>query len=451
MDSGNDKRGSAEGLIMDRILPAIFNISLTAIFVIAALLLTRLFLCRTPKVIPYTLLAVVLFNLLYPFKPESVFNLTPFRAEPISEQSVIAPGQEFNSFDASLNSMQAPGDDVYISFNPGAANPDLLPDSSGEKVRTYLFGSQAHPVFGGYRWRIGDVPFNVNENQPLGILDKIYLGMTNEEVYELFGVPDFQASGLMWYGYNDIGIFDPSFGFNGLIERITLANGWSWSVHDLINAAVKRQNMPDVSTDDVSFEWHEIVDLEATERGFTVNVISQYERYLPDGEYNVRRTKWAYSHIELAFAKNEEYDYVLTSYNSDDNVWLVGMEPELKCYTEAMYFFVGALPSPCRFGLHRGGTAAITNYAECSTVDDDMFLISYFPGATLAIEEYDDQYATYPSNYYSWVIEYANSRKNITVGKDGTGAIPITDDMIGIYSIVDGRYEIKFERYVRAD
>jgi len=31
------------------------------------------------------------------------------------------------------------------------------------------------------------------------------------------------------------------------------------------------------------------------------------------------------------------------------------------------------------------------------------------------------------------------------------GAIPITDDMIGIYNNVEGKYEIKFERYVKAD
>jgi len=290
------------------------------------------------------------------------------------------------------------------------------------------------------------VIFYENETASSDMLNKIYLGMTNEEVYALFGEPDYHASGLMWYGYNNVGTFDPSFGFNGLIERISLDNGWSWSIHDLISAEVKRHNTYDAPIGEVPFEWHEIVDLEATERGFTVKVISQYEHYLPDGEYNVLRTKWEYSHMELSFAKNKNYEYVLTSYSSDNNVWLMGMEPEFKCYTEAMCFFVGAVPGSGRFGFHKGGTAAITNYAECSTVDDDVFLIRYFPGATLAIEEYDEQYATYPSNY-TWFIMYANSSKNITVGKDGMGVMPITDDMIGIYNNVEGKYEIKFERY----
>jgi hypothetical protein len=40
------------------------------------------------------------------------------------------------------------------------------------------------------------------------ILDKIYLGMPTADVYGLFGEPDYQASGLMWFGYNDVGIFD---------------------------------------------------------------------------------------------------------------------------------------------------------------------------------------------------------------------------------------------------
>ena len=318
----------------------------------------------------------------------------------------------------------------------------------------------------GYSW----YAFRVNVAD---VLDKVYLGMPNEEVYELFGEPDYQASGLMWYGYDGIGTFDPSFGFDGSIERISLANGWSWSVHDLISAAVMQQSNGPYYVHDGAYptESHTILSLDANKDGFTVYIISLWMTFLPDGEYNVRDVGGAHSPLALTFAKSRDGDYELIEYwRPDDGTYYM---PSIRskfpedtwnkvdtqlyiqahnncCYDQAMYFFVGALPSHGRFGFHKGGTAAVTDYAESQTVDDDVFLIRYFPGATLAIEEYDEQHAAYPSDYI-WVIEYADPSKNITVGKEGIGALPITDDMIGVYNINESKYEIKFERYVKAD
>ena len=123
---------------------------------------------------------------------------------------------------------------------------------------------------------------------------------------------------------------------------------------------------------------------------------------------------------------------------------------ERQNHEQAMYFFVGAIPSTGRFGFHSGGTVAVTDYAESSTTDDEVFVISYFPGATLSIEKYDEEYATYKPDS-RWIIEYADSSKNINVGRDGMGTIPITDDLIGIRCADDGRYEIKFEKYKKQD
>jgi beta-lactamase regulating signal transducer with metallopeptidase domain len=76
---------------MDKFFLSVLNMSLTASFVIAAVLLARLFLRRAPKVISYALWAVVLFNLLCPFKPESVFSLIPS-----SMPEITAPERNYN-------------------------------------------------------------------------------------------------------------------------------------------------------------------------------------------------------------------------------------------------------------------------------------------------------------------------------------------------------------------
>jgi hypothetical protein len=112
-----------------------------------------------------------------------------------------------------------------------------------------------------------------------------------------------------------------------------------------------------------------------------------------------------------------------------------------------MYHLIGAVPSSSRFGLPNGGTASITDYAESTVIDDNYFLIRYFPGATLAIEGYDERHINNQPEY-SCIVEYADSSKNITVGRDGMAPITITDDIIGIRTNGDDKYGIRFEKYV---
>ncbi|MDR2671626.1 MAG: M56 family metallopeptidase, partial [Oscillospiraceae bacterium] len=73
---------------MDSVFLTVLNMSLTAAFVIAAILLARFALrrSRAPKLISYLLWAVVLFNLLCPFKLESVFSLMPRHLPAVSEE-----------------------------------------------------------------------------------------------------------------------------------------------------------------------------------------------------------------------------------------------------------------------------------------------------------------------------------------------------------------------------
>ena len=281
------------------------------------------------------------------------------------------------------------------------------------------------------------------------IHDTIYLGMTNAEVRSLFGEPDFSASGLMWYGYDDVGVFNPSnLGADGYIDSISV-QGKDWSISELVNAAVKQHNKSDASTGEYPVHSSDITDIKANADSFTVNITSLYESYLPNGEYDVRRVHSLYSPLELSFAKNANFDYELTAY-LEAGPPQVGNEPdrdrlEHDNYTAAMYFFVGAIAYDCRYGIG-AGTAALTNVA-IATVENECFMIQYFPGARLLIEEYDAEYATAePGN---WIIEYANPNNNLAVGRDGTDSIQITNDMIGIIDADVGDYVMKFEKYIR--
>jgi beta-lactamase regulating signal transducer with metallopeptidase domain len=67
----------------DKLFLTLLNMSLTASVVIAVVVLARFALKRAPKWISYALWAVALFNLLCPFKPESVLSLNPFKPAPI--------------------------------------------------------------------------------------------------------------------------------------------------------------------------------------------------------------------------------------------------------------------------------------------------------------------------------------------------------------------------------
>ena len=91
----------------------------------------------------------------------------------------------------------------------------------------------------------------------------------------------------------------------------------------------------------------------------------------------------------------------------------------------------------------------MTNFAESEADTNDCFRIGYFPGATFQIYRYDENQAKYqPGN---WIIEYADPGKNISVGRDGVDNIPITDDLIGIYNVVDGKYDMLFDKFVKPE
>ena len=70
---------------------SVLNMSLTASYVIAAIMLARLFLKKAPKIISYALWAVAGFRLVFPFSFESVFSLIPFKSAPIPADITMQP------------------------------------------------------------------------------------------------------------------------------------------------------------------------------------------------------------------------------------------------------------------------------------------------------------------------------------------------------------------------
>jgi beta-lactamase regulating signal transducer with metallopeptidase domain len=74
---------------MDKLFLSVLNMSLTASFVIAAIMLARLPLKKAPKIISYCLWAIAGFRLVFPFSFESVFSLIPFKSAPIPTDIAI--------------------------------------------------------------------------------------------------------------------------------------------------------------------------------------------------------------------------------------------------------------------------------------------------------------------------------------------------------------------------
>jgi beta-lactamase regulating signal transducer with metallopeptidase domain len=141
---------------MDKIFLIVLNMSLTASFVIAAILLARLFLRRAPKVISYALWAVALFNLLCPIKPEGVFSLIPFDNRPIqipirsdpAASSVIGDNVSFvSALDAAYHAV---GD----ALNGGLGTVTVYTDSAPEGFRQ-AYHSEIWVIFGSYLWSAG--------------------------------------------------------------------------------------------------------------------------------------------------------------------------------------------------------------------------------------------------------------------------------------------------------
>ena len=317
--------------------------------------------------------------------------------------------------------------------------------------------------------------------------DQIYLGITQAETKKFLGEPDSIDPGSTFqvlYRYTDFA----SLYFSGstLHDRnpsiatiIWFNSGKAWDMYDLVSTAVKQHNMKNAAEGEYPVETHFEMEIKADPNSFTVYTFSLFESYLPDGEYNVRRVRNLYTPLELTFAKNTSGEYELavyrepedgekwewtekeiSTYGEPDNgkIWRMAennLIDENKLgqttYMEAMLHFVGAVPWDSAYGAV-GHTIFLTNVALTNDTEGNLtengygYTIKYLPGAKLQILEQDENTALH--RYSHCIIEYADPSKNITIGKSGTGEIPITDDLIGILCTDFNLYAMKFEKYI---
>ena len=250
-----------------------------------------------------------------------------------------------------------------------------------------------------------------------------------------------------------------------------------WSVYDLINEAVIQHNDQRYSGSEREYptQSHVLLALDADKNGFTAYIVSLFSTFLP-GENYVAEMGSTHTPLALTFVKSANGGYELAKYwepedgayylpsirsKFPESIWdkvdtqLYFEASQKWCYDQAMCHFFGPIPFQARVAIRPNTYDAVnlTRNVGCRIIEGtSCFLITSFPGATLQFEPYekvkDRRLIRDPG---SWVITYADPEKNITVGGEGTGLIPITDDMIGIYDMEVDSYTMIFEKYVRTE
>ena len=139
---------------MDKIFIQIINMSLTASYVIAFVLLLRLLLKRAPKIFSYALWAVVLFRLLCPFSFESMLSLIPTQMQThpaFANYSFLEQEVSFGS--AAGAALEAVADAANGGL--GLITVYLEPVVEGETNVTFAVHSEVWILFGQYIWAFG--------------------------------------------------------------------------------------------------------------------------------------------------------------------------------------------------------------------------------------------------------------------------------------------------------
>lgn len=136
---------------MVRAFITVLNMSLTASYVILAVILVRLILKKAPKAISYALWAAVGLRLSLPFTFESAFSLIPFRAQPISQSAAMSENVSFAS--SAGAALEAIGDAVNGGL--GTITVHLGKTADGYPVTTEAYHSEVWLAFGSYIWVIG--------------------------------------------------------------------------------------------------------------------------------------------------------------------------------------------------------------------------------------------------------------------------------------------------------
>lgn len=136
---------------MESLFISVLNMSLTASYVIGAVMLVRLFLKKAPKIISYALWAVAGLRLVIPFTFESIFSLIPFRSQPISQTAALGENVSFGS--SAGAALEAIGDAANGGL--GTITVHLGKTADGYPITTEAYHSEVWLMFGSYLWIIG--------------------------------------------------------------------------------------------------------------------------------------------------------------------------------------------------------------------------------------------------------------------------------------------------------
>jgi beta-lactamase regulating signal transducer with metallopeptidase domain len=136
---------------MESLFISVLNMSIIASYVIAAIMLVRLFLKKAPKTFSYALWAIAGLRLSVPFTIESIFSLMPFKSQPISQTAALGEKVSFGS--SAEAALKAIGDAANGGL--GTITVHLGKTADGNPITTSAYHFEVWLMFGSYIWIIG--------------------------------------------------------------------------------------------------------------------------------------------------------------------------------------------------------------------------------------------------------------------------------------------------------
>ncbi|MCM1088209.1 MAG: M56 family metallopeptidase, partial [Muribaculaceae bacterium] len=124
-------------IMMSRIFMTVLNMSFTASYCIAVVIVLRLFLRKQPKALSYLLWGVVLIRLLCPFFPSSSFSLLRVNPQPLLERHMT--GQGFDNVDMGNEFVSGQDGEPMMpdggNANTGMAAEAGIPEAEGTWIQ----------------------------------------------------------------------------------------------------------------------------------------------------------------------------------------------------------------------------------------------------------------------------------------------------------------------------
>ncbi len=136
---------------MESLFICVLNMSLTASYVIIAIIPVRLFLKKSFKTISYVLWTAVGLRLAIPFTVESIFSLIPFSSQPISQ--IAAPGENGLFGSSAGAAHEVIGDAVNAGLETITVN--LGNTAAGYPITTEAYRPEVWLMLGSYLWILG--------------------------------------------------------------------------------------------------------------------------------------------------------------------------------------------------------------------------------------------------------------------------------------------------------